>query len=158
MLVHFPAADGVAERWAGVFLKFQSQSWHTDDATGHDITEKPDIPDVGDVIEPQGDVRIVAARPNPAGGAPEQETVTILNTTPDDIDLAGWQIADKNKNKDPLGGTIGAGQVKLVSLSQKVQLSNKGGLITLLNPQGLKIDGVSYTKAQARREGWTVVF
>ncbi len=32
------------------------------------------------------------------------------------------------------------------------------GLITLLNAQGLKVDGVSYTQAQAQREGWTVVF
>ena len=30
-------------------------------------------------------------------------------------------------------------------------LSNKGGLITLLNPDGLKVDGVSYAKEQASR-------
>ncbi len=31
LLLHHPAA----ERWVAVFLAFQSQSWHTDDDTGH---------------------------------------------------------------------------------------------------------------------------
>jgi len=28
----------------------------------------------------------------------------------------------------------------------------------LLDPDGLKVDGVSYTREQAKREGWLVVF
>jgi hypothetical protein len=39
-----------------------------------------------------------------------------------------------------------------------VQLGNKGGIITLLDDQGLKVDGVSYTEQQAQLEGWTLVF
>ena len=31
LLIHLPAE----ERWVGIFLAFQSQSWHTDDVTGH---------------------------------------------------------------------------------------------------------------------------
>lgn len=31
LLLHLPAVD----RWVGVFLAFGSQSWHTDDTTGH---------------------------------------------------------------------------------------------------------------------------
>ena len=38
------------------------------------------------------------------------------------------------------------------------QLGNKGGIITLLDPDGLKVDGVSYTRDQVRRQGWTRVF
>ncbi|CAG9933959.1 protein of unknown function [Candidatus Nitrotoga arctica] len=37
-------------------------------------------------------------------------------------------------------------------------LSNKGGIITLLNQNGLKVHGVSYTKEQANQPGWTIVF
>jgi hypothetical protein len=37
-------------------------------------------------------------------------------------------------------------------------LGNGGGLITLLDPDGLKVDGVAYTKSQAQREGWSLVF
>ncbi|WP_447603951.1 hypothetical protein [Nitrospira sp. Nam80] len=43
-------------------------------------------------------------------------------------------------------------------LSRDVQLGNDGGIITLLDGQGLKIHGVSYTKEQVQREGWTIVF
>jgi hypothetical protein len=31
-------------------------------------------------------------------------------------------------------------------------------LITLLDASGLKVHGVSYTKAQVARQGWSVVF
>jgi hypothetical protein len=31
-------------------------------------------------------------------------------------------------------------------------------VISLLDPDGLKVDGVAYTKAQAEREGWSLVF
>ncbi len=156
MVVHFPAADGAAEQWVAVFLKFQSQAWHTDDVEGHALAgpvsggEAP--------VEPQGDVRIVAALVNPLGPSPEAETVTILNRQPQEILLDGWALADRNKNQQVLAGSLAAGEARVVPLSQEVQLSNKGGIITLLNSDGLKVDGVSYTKAQAREEGWTVVF
>src|SRR5262249_701720 len=38
------------------------------------------------------------------------------------------------------------------------ELGNKGGLITVLDKNGLKVDGVSYTEEQAKKEGWTIVF
>jgi hypothetical protein len=38
------------------------------------------------------------------------------------------------------------------------QLGNHGGAITLLDPEGLKVHGVSYTAEQAGREGWTITF
>jgi hypothetical protein len=37
-------------------------------------------------------------------------------------------------------------------------LGNRGGTLTLLDPTGLKIDGISYTKEQAAEEGFTLVF
>jgi hypothetical protein len=39
-----------------------------------------------------------------------------------------------------------------------VVLSNKGGIISVLNGDGLKVDGVSYTREQANQPGWTIVF
>ena len=50
-----------------------------------------------------------------------------------------------------------AGGVLKVALTAPTKLGNSGGIITLLNAQGLKVDGVSYTSAQAKREGWLVV-
>ncbi len=169
LLIQFPAANGAPESWTAIFLKFQSQAWHTDDVHGHAIAGPPppdppptdppiDPPPDPPPVEPQGDVRIVAALVNPIGPGPEAETVTILNRTSEEISLDGWSLADRNKRKQPLGGSIAAGAARVIALSQDVQLSNKGGIITLLNAAGLKIDGVSYTKAQTRPEGWTVVF
>lgn len=147
LFIHFPRIS----RWVAVFLKFQSQCWHTDDVGGHciEVTEEPAL---------DGMIRIIAALPNPFGGAPEDETVTLLNTLPRSIDLTGWAIADRQKHKHILSGSLAAGQTMMVHLPQNVQLGNKGGAISLLDPNGLKVDGVSYTREQAQREGWTIVF
>jgi uncharacterized protein YukJ len=146
LLFHFPTE----QRWVALFLAFQSQAWHTDDHTGHALTDIPEFLDYA--------VRIVAALVNPIGPAPERETVTLLNTTQQAVDLTEWAIADRLKRKHLLSGMIASGATAVVALSPEVQLGNQGGVITLLNAQGLKVHGVSYTKEQAQREGWTIVF
>ena len=111
-----------------------------------------------DPSEPDHVVRKVGALANPLGPAPEKETVTLINPSPNSVDLKGWQIADKLKNKHSLSGTLGPSASLCVALPPKVQLFNKIGIITLLNDKGLKLDGVSYTEQQAQKEGWTIVF
>jgi uncharacterized protein YukJ len=159
MLVQFPASDGVPEQWVGVFLAFQSQAWHTDDVTGHAISDAPVGEDPGGPIAGTTDavVYIAGALVNPVGPAPERETVTLLNRSPNTIDLTGWALANRNKAKHTLSGSLPAGQTLVVVMPQQVPLSNDGGIITLLDAAGLKVHGVSYTKADAK-EGWTVVF
>jgi uncharacterized protein YukJ len=168
LLIHFPSEP----KWVAIFLKFQSQSWHTDDATGSRIetasrppsrppsSRPPEAPEVETpiAVEPDGIVRIVSALVNPIGEDPGTETVTLVNTSPEAIDLAGWMIADRQKKKHPLSGTLPAGGAQTFVLSSAVQLGNQGGIITLLNPDGLKVDGVAYTREQTDREGWTIVF
>ena len=147
LLLHYPNQN----QWVAFFLAFQSQAWHTDDTTGHPL---PEI----EPGEPDGRVKIVGALVNPVGPAPEAETVTLLNASPQDIDLGGWLIADRLKNKMMLPQQIlPAGQAVRILVQPPAQLGNQGGLITLLNREGLKVDGAAYTKIQAR-EGWTLVF
>ncbi|MFB2878290.1 DUF2278 family protein [Floridanema aerugineum] len=157
LLIHFPSEN----RWIGIFLKFQSQCWHTDDKTGHCISAKPE-PDhpTPTPIEGEPDlvIRIIAALVNPKNADPGLETVTLLNTSPASIDLTGWAIADRLKNKHFLSGTLASGSTLVVQLPETTQLGNKGGIITLLDNRGIKIHGVSYTEKQAEREGWTIVF
>jgi uncharacterized protein DUF2278 len=136
-------------QWVAIFLAFRSQAWHTDDTKGHTISDTP---------EPDHRIHIVGALVNPIGPAPEHETVTILNASPSAINLAGCQIADKLKNKHGLSGTINAGATLVISLPPSVQLGNNGGMITLLDIKGLKVDGVAYTGEQAKKKGWTLVF
>jgi uncharacterized protein YukJ len=160
LILRFPGEN----RWVGMFLKFQSQSWHTDDRTGHrlETTGRP-----GGVVPPRRridpaevdlTVRIVAALVNPVGPAPERETVTLLNTTAAAINLGGWSIANRDKDRFPLDGEIEPGRTITFTMSREVPLSNQGGMITLLDARGLKVHGVAYTAAQAQVEGTTITF
>jgi hypothetical protein len=84
--------------------------------------------------------------------------VTRLNTSPQTINLQGWTILDKAEAKMPLSGALAAGEARAFPIRSPVALSNKGGLITLVNADGLKVDGVSYTRDQAKNPGWTIRF
>lgn len=139
---------GSRNRWAAVFTAFQSQAFHTDDTTGNPISAPTDT----------ALVRIMAAMVNPVGVDTGKEYVILLNKGTQAINLSGWQIADKLKNKDTIGTqTIDAGNTLRINLSgQGAQLSNQGGIITLLNNNHLKVDGVTYTKKDAAVEGQLV--
>ena len=166
LVFYFPSQD----QWVAVLLRFQSQAWHTDDHTGHTLAAEPggppsdaqpveplgpDTVPTGD--QPDGLVRIVAALVNDVR-SPEHETVTLLNTSGRDVSIEGWKLADKQKNKMPLRGTLAAGAAQRFDVVAPMALSNQGGIITLLDDRGLKVDGVSYTRAQARHPGWTLTF
>jgi uncharacterized protein YukJ len=164
LLLHFPEQ----QQWVAVFTAFQSQAWHTDDITGHALASapqpgtggEPNVPRPDELPTedlPDGIVRIVGAVVNSAQ-SPERETVTLLNRSNRAIDLAGWHLADKQKAKMPLSGSLEPGAASQVRVQAPMVLSNKGGIITLLDNQGRKIHGVSYTKEQARHIDWTVVF
>jgi hypothetical protein len=96
---------------------------------------------------------------NPNGGAPEHESVLLLNASPQAVDLAGWRVSDRMSQSCAVPAVrLGAGALLTVPLPPTVQLGNKGGSITLLDKSALKVDGVAYTADQAKREGWTVTF
>jgi uncharacterized protein YukJ len=148
LIFHFPHQA----QWMAVLLAFQSQAWHTDDRTGDALPEnrqpgtpegpsvpRPNVPPTEDV--PDGLVRIVGALVN-TSRSPERERVTLLNTANRDIDLAGWQLADKQKNKMALSGGLAAGGTVQVDVRAPMALSNKGGIITLLDDRGRKVHGV----------------
>lgn len=169
LLVQFPDQN----QWVAVFLKFQSQGWHTDDATGHKIGEPapagavppggvpvPNAPEpffIPTTDEPQGIVRIVGALVN-STASPEVEVVTLLNSAPGDVSLDGWALLDTQKRRQPLSGAMAGGEARAIRVAEPVLLSNRGGTITLVNENGLKVDGVAYTREQAANPGWTIVF
>ncbi|MBD2439438.1 DUF2278 family protein [Nostoc sp. FACHB-110] len=147
LLIHYPARN----QWVGIFLAFQSQSFHTDDTTGNRL----------DVVIPPttAAIRIVAALVNPVGEDMGKETVSLINTSPEKVDLSGWALVDRNKRKQSLSGIINSGEVVRIAITQDgFQLDNNGGIITLLDDKGLKIDGVAYTKKDVQKQGWTVLF
>jgi uncharacterized protein YukJ len=156
LFLHFRDRD----QWVAAFFAFQSQSFHTDDQTGNPLPGRvgtESITRTENVV--QAAVQIVSALVNPTGSDPGRETVTLVNTTRSSIDLEGWMLADRFKRKQVLSGTIEASSTRTISLSgQEMQLGNDGGIITLLNPEGIKVAGVSYTKSNAQQQGRLVVF
>ena len=66
---------------------------------------------------PDGLIRIIAAHVNDIQ-SPEQETITLLNRSNREVSLNGWKIADKQKNKMPLDGTVGPGATKTITIAR----------------------------------------
>jgi uncharacterized protein YukJ len=164
ILFHFPDEND----WFAVFLRFQTQAWHTDDKTGNQVLpadgNNPELPHApierdgmpnSDV--PDGVVRVIAALVNSIS-SPEREIVTLLNTSDVALDLTGWAILDKQKAKMPLEGSIEPGGTLAVVIQAPAVLSNQGGIITLVDGKGIKVHGVSYTREQARHPGRTIPF
>lgn len=155
IIFHFPDEN----KWVAVFLAFQSQCFHTDDVTGHVI---PEACEVSAIVAPtpltvDKRVRIIAALVNPAGT--EGKSITILNATPESVTLDGWKLADRNKMKTNLTGTLDAGEIiRIPIMDEDFKLPENGGIVTLLDNKDLKVDGVSYTEMDASRKGWTIVF
>lgn len=50
-----------------------------------------------------------------------------------------------------------SGEMRKIIMKQ-VSLSNQGGLISLPDDRGNKVDGVSYTREQARKKGELAIF
>jgi uncharacterized protein YukJ len=167
LFIHFPAEN----KWLAFFLAFQSQFAQTD-AHGDPIPGSPKfgqavVPGTpgGGPVEPvevpaTAGVRIVAALVNPAGDDAGHETVTLLNARPESVNLSGWKITNSTGAKFNIQGPVlGSGNTVRISLTDlNVPLSNKGGTINLLDPNGLKVHGVAYTKEQVSAQGWTIVF
>ena len=156
LIFQFPDSS----QWVAVFLKFQTQAWHSDDDVGDPITPPGPAPDpvvIPPLDQPDGLIRIMAAYVNDVR-TPERERVILLNTADVPVSLEGWWIKDKQKQSMKLSGTMEAGAVRVVDIQLPVTLSNKGGIITLVNADGVKVHGVSYTKAQAAQPGRTIPF
>jgi uncharacterized protein YukJ len=159
-------------QWVAVFLKFATQAWHTDDSTANALdlagsgppsdaaARRPGVippAHVPTVDLPDGLVRIVAALVNDVR-TPERETVTLLNTSHQDVSLENWALADRMKARTPMSGAIPAGATRVIDVVQPMTLSNKGGIISLLDSRGVKVHGVSYTREQASHPGMTIAF
>ena len=156
LLFWFPGAD----RWVAAFLAFQSQSWHTDDHTGNPIGgrtgfEAPRfdersrrLPASEQIHRP---IEIVAVRVAPTPRAPA--AVLLLNTTDQDIGLAGWSLATARDLSQSLAGALQAGQTLAVDLSETF-FDAEGGVVTLLDGSDLKAAAATYPAASEALPGW----
>lgn len=107
-----------------------------------------------------GPIKIVAALVNPMGPDEGNETVTLVNTGIEAIPLDGWFLVDKMSNRFGIKDvTLGPGMATTILLPRhSVQLSNKGGEIRLVDRAGSTTHLVTYSRAQAHRQGETIIF
>ncbi|MEP0873653.1 YukJ family protein [Trichocoleus desertorum AS-A10] len=169
VLIYFPDAD----RFDAIFLAFASQAVHTDEITGHSLSGsqnfaqliRGEVPDDETRITDDMRVAIIAALVNPIdnenqpGATGKPEKVYLLNRLPQAIGIKGWSLLNSSDTAYTITDdiTLAPGEVKMIEI-KGVPLTNKGGLISLLDNQGIKVDGVSYTKNQASKEGEVVIF
>ncbi|MCK2220094.1 lamin tail domain-containing protein [Actinomadura sp. ATCC 31491] len=104
-----------------------------------------------------GDLLIVAALPDPAGADRGAESVTLLNLTPDAVDLSGWSLSDTGGGRLALSGSIAGGATLRVTPGAALRLGNQGDGLVLVDEAGTTIDQVTY-KADQVRAGRTICF
>jgi endonuclease YncB( thermonuclease family) len=104
-----------------------------------------------------GSVVVVAALPDPVGPDQGAETVTLLDTLAVAIDLTGWTLVDAAGGRQPLDGSIGAGETRVFRLGTALALGNGGDTLTLVDAKGVTVDRVEYRATQVR-PGRTIVF
>jgi poly(U)-specific endoribonuclease len=105
-------------------------------------------------------VRIVAALINPLGDDPGQELVTLINVGSTPVVPEGWRLLDKAGHEFSVGDLrLLPGVATTVRLpAGSIQLSNKGGNITLVDRASRLVHSVSYSKQQVARQGETLLF
>lgn len=133
----------------------------TDPVAGDEAPVRSGPDDSGSIIPGgQGDVRILTAMVNPFGEDPGQETVTVINTGPEPIDVSHWRIFDKNGKSSLLDvQNLLPGVPHMMRLDRNgAQLSNKGGSISLQSKAGQVIHQVNYSRSQAQRPNATIIF
>jgi uncharacterized protein YukJ len=168
IIIHFLEEN----RLAAIFLAFASQAIHTDENTGNALPGSLNLAELINNVEPPEPgiaedlrVAIIAALVNPVGSENQgdsnvkPELVYLLNRSTKDISLKNWSLLNKNDAALKIADEtiLAAGEVRKI-IMKEVPLSNQGGLISLLDEQGNKVDGVSYSKEQAQKEGELVIF
>lgn len=146
-------------RWSAIFLAFQTQSWNTNN-NGDPVQYLP-----RDGRESESDrgkdrpaVRIVGAFVHPNEQKIGVEHIAIRNDTGGLLDLDGLRARNRNGDEMTLHGVLAPRAVQRFELPEEMQLSSRGGLISLLDENGKEIDRVSYTRHQVRRRHGSLTF
>lgn len=113
-------------------------------------TDTQPVPAVGNM----GRVRISAAFPNPPGDDASGEWVEITSHSEAAIALQGWELRDSQSRPQPLQGVLASGATARFAMERThpamMQLSNRGGLVTLHDAAGALVANVTIRRA---REG-----
>lgn len=121
------------------------------------------------ILDDQIPVFIAAAMVNPSGNEREGEWVSLINLSPEIIDLSDWTLSDGQRDPLILNNVLSdlmllPGESVRIQPLNPLMLSNQGGVIVLYEKpkegQGnrRRVDRVRYTKTQAQRQGVPISF
>jgi uncharacterized protein YukJ len=153
--------DENARRMTAVFLAFQAQAWHTDEngepvegVTGAEPPRYDFANGLGAPIAPPTRIAEITSAHRGADGA---GSVAVTNMSGAPLDLSGWSvIADAEANIPLSASSLAAGATTSLSLAPGV-LVDEGGILTLRDARGLRVDGVAYQGGDAAK-GWSTSF
>ncbi|MBI2812825.1 MAG: DNA/RNA non-specific endonuclease [Opitutae bacterium] len=101
------------------------------------------------VADDEVEVYIASALISPPGGA-EAEWVSLANYESHTVSLAGWRLRDRAGHKLKLKGAIPPGGTRVLRGThlRPITLPDDGGVLTLLNNKGERIDRADYTRRE----------
>jgi uncharacterized protein YukJ len=144
------------DRFAGLFLAFQSQRKDTD-AMGN---AAPGAEPLSQIVSAQphqhppatvtSAIYLERALINPAGSDPGNEAVVVGNCATATQSLHGWRLIDRNGRETKLDAEVAGGASVIVALDGSgVQLGNNGGNLILQDDSASQVDSVTYSAADA---------
>jgi hypothetical protein len=148
LLIHYKETG----QWTGIFLAFASQAIHTDDEDGHaisSVTWSQFLPT--DLIENSVAIKEAVVK--------KRKSVTLTNLTTHRVSLASWKLHNSAGQAQELPANAVLGPMSTGGFEvPNLPLMSNGDIITLVNKDGLKVDGVSYNSQQGNMEGRPIVF
>lgn len=102
-------------------------------------------------------VRIISLLPDPAGDDEGKEQATLHNFSDQTVNLDGWRLIDRDKNKHSLTGSIEAGQTQTITFAPAEFLGNDGDELALIDAAGGERHRVKY-KSEMIKYGGVIAF
>ncbi len=153
--------DEAGRRMTAAFLSFQSQAWHTNangdllyGATG---CEAPQYDFSSDGLTPMPVPKRPAELTSLHRAPDGTGTLILTNMTNASLDLTGWSVLSQAELSIPAPAIpLASSQPLTIPLAAGV-LNDSGGILTLINAAGLRVDGVAYLGGDALN-GWSTSF
>jgi uncharacterized protein YukJ len=153
--------DENARRMTAAFLSFQSQSWHTNssgdllygvtgcEAPQYDFSSGAPVA----LPVPKRAAELTSLHRAPDGTG----TLVLTNMTTASLDLSGWSVLSQAKQSLPIPPVpLASGQPLTIPLPAGA-LDDRGGILTLANAAGLRVDSVAYLGGDSS-SGWSTAF
>ncbi|MEO0686521.1 MAG: DNA/RNA non-specific endonuclease, partial [Cyanobacteria bacterium J06649_11] len=110
------------------------------------------------IIDDEVPIFIAAAMVNPSGDERESEWVSLINLSSEAVNLDGWILSDTKREPLKLNSILQPGEGLKINPLNPVMLSNRGGVVSLYDNQGRRVDRVHYTAKEVEREDNIVRF